>query len=65
MFAKLCERMLLNQVNELIQKEKFFNAVSHLIEALPENYANLKNLFTVFIYLAKALNSISREIFLK
>ena len=70
MFAKLFERILLNQVNEFIQKEKILNgtqfgfqkhssstdAVLHLIEALQE---------TVFIDLAKAFNSMSHEIFLK
>ena len=56
MFAKLFERMLLNQINEFIQKEKILNgtqfgfqkhksskeAVLHLIKALQENYDNLK-----------------------
>ena len=78
MFAKLFERILLNQVNEFIQKEKILNgtqfgfqkhksstdAVLHLIEALQENYDNLKISVAVFIDLAKAFNSISHEIFL-
>ena len=56
MFAKLFERILLNQVNEFIQKEKILNgtqfgfqkhksstdAVLHLFEALQANYDNLK-----------------------
>ena len=37
----------------------------HLIEALQENYDNLKISVAVFIDLAKAFNSISHEIFLK
>ena len=79
MFAKLFERILLNQVNEFMQKEKILNgtqfgfqkhksstdAVLHLIEALQENYDNLKISVAVFIDLAKAFNSISHEIFLK
>ena len=79
MFAKLFERILLNQVNEFMQKEKILNgtqfgfqkhksstdAVLHLIEALQENYDNLKISLAVFIDLAKAFNSISHEIFLK
>ena len=79
MFAKLFERILLNQVNEFIQKEKILNgtqfgfqkhksstdAVLHLIEALQEVYDNLKISVAVFIDLAKAFNSISHEIFLK
>ena len=79
MFAKLFERILLNQVNEFIQKEKILNgtqfgfqkhksstdAVLHLIEALQENYDNLKISVAVFIDLAKAFISISHEIFLK
>ena len=72
-------RILLNQVNEFIQKEKILNgtefgfqkhnsstcAVLHLIEALQENYDNLKISVAVFIDLAKTFNSISHEIFLK
>ena len=79
MFAKLFERIILNQVNEFMQKEKILNgtqfgfqkhksstdAVLHLIEALQENYDNLKISVAVFIDLAKAFNSISHEIFLK
>ena len=79
MFAKLFERILLNQVNEFIQKEKILNgtqfgfqkhksytdAVLHLIEALQENYDNLKISVAVFIDLAKAFNSISHEICVK
>ena len=79
MFAKLFKRILLNQVNEFMQKEKILNgtqfgfqkhksstdAVLHLIEALQENYDNLKVSVAVFINLAKAFNSISHEIFLK
>ena len=79
MFAKLFERILLNQVNEFIQKEKILNgtqielqkpksstdAVLHLIEAIQENYNNLKISVAVFIDLAKAFNSISNEIFPK
>ena len=79
MFAKLFERILLNQVNEFMQKEKILSgtqfgflkhksssdAVLHLIEALQENYDNLKISVAVFIDLAKAFNSISHEIFLK
>ena len=79
MFAKLYERILLNQVNEFIQKEKILNviqfrfqkhksstdAVLHLIEALQENYDKLRISVAVFIDLAKAFNSISHEIFLK
>ena len=79
MFAKLFKRILLNQVNQFMQKEKILNgrqfgfqkhksstdAVLHLIEALQENYDNLKVSVAVFIYLAKAFNSISHEIFLK
>ena len=56
MFAKLFERILINQFNEFIQKEKNLNgtqfgfqkhksstdAVLHLIEVLHENYDNLK-----------------------
>ena len=40
-------------------------AVLHLIEALQENYDNLKISVAVFIDLAKAFNSISHEIFFK
>ena len=54
MFAKLFERLLLNQVNEFMQEENILNgtqfgfqkhksstdAVLHLIEALQENYDN-------------------------
>ena len=79
MFAKLFDRILLNQVNEFIQKEKILNgtqfgfqthksstdAVLNLIEALHENYDNLKTSVAVFIDLAKAFNSKSHEIFLK
>ena len=79
MFAKLFERILLNQVNKFIQKEKILNgtqfgfqkhksstdAVLHLIEALQENYDNLKFSVAVFFDLAKAFNSISHKIFLK
>ena len=79
MFIKLFERILLNRVNEFIQKEKILNntqfgfqkhksstdAVIHLIEALQENYDNLKISVAVFIDLAKVFNSISHEIFLK
>ena len=78
-FAKLFERILLNQVNEFIQKEKILNgtqfafqkhksstdAVLLLIEALQEKYDNLKISVAVFIDLAKAFNSISHEVFLK
>ena len=59
MLAKLFERILLNEVNEFIQKEKILNrtrfgfqkhkssteAVLHLIEALKENYNNFQLLF--------------------
>ena len=62
MFAKLFERILLNQVNEFMQKEKILNgtqfgfqkhksstdAVLHLIEALQENYDNSKNFICCF-----------------
>ena len=79
MFAKIFERILLNQVNEFIKKEKILNiaqiefqkpksstdAVLHLIETIQENYNNLKISVAVFIDLAKALNSISNEIFPK
>ena len=79
MFAKLYERILLNQVNKIIQKEKILkrtqfgfqnhksstDAVLQLIEALQKNYDNLKISVAVFIDLAKAFNSISHEIFLK
>ena len=79
MFAKLFERILLNQVNEFIQKEKNLNgtqfgfqkhksstnAVLHLIEALQENYDNLKISVAVFTDLAKIFNSILYKIFLK
>ena len=79
MFAKLFEPILLNQVNEFMQKEKILNgtqfgfqkhksstdAVLHLIKALQENYDNLKISVAVFIDLAKAFNSISHEIFSK
>ena len=79
MFAKLFERILLNQVKEFMQKEKILNgtqfgfqkhksstdAVLYLIEALQENYDNLKTSVAVFIDLAKAVNSISHKIFLK
>ena len=41
------------------------NAVLHLIEALQENYDNLKISVDVFFDLAKAFNSISHKIFLK
>ena len=79
MFAKLFERLLLNQVNKFIQNEKILNgtqfgfqthksstdAVLHLIEALQENYDNLTISVAVFFYLAKAFYSISNKIFLK
>ena len=79
MFAKLFECILLNQVNDFIQKEKILNgtqfgfqkhmsftdAVFHLIEVLQENYDNLKISLAVFIDLVEAFNSISHEIFLK
>ena len=78
MFGKLFERILLNQVNEFIGKEKNLNgthfgfqkksstgAVLHLIEALQQNYENVKILVAVFIDLAKAFNAISHEMFLK
>ena len=69
-FAKLFECILLNRVIEFIQREKNFNgtqfgfqkhksstdAVLHLIEALQENYDNLKISVAVFIDLAKAFN---------
>ena len=78
-FAELFERILLNQVNEFMQKEEILNgtqfgfqkhksstdAVLHLIEALQENYDNLKISVAVFIDLAKAFISKSHEIFLK
>ena len=68
--ARLFERTLLNQVNNFIQKEKILNgaqfgfqkyksftdAVLHLIEALQENYDNLKISVAVFIDLAKAID---------
>ena len=41
------------------------DAVLHLIEALQENYDNLKISVAVFIDLSKAFSSISHEIFLK
>ena len=41
------------------------DAVLHLIEALQENYDNLKISVAVFIDLAETFNSISHEIFLK
>ena len=64
MFAKLFERILLNQVNEIMQKEKILNgtqfgfqkhksstdAVLHLIEALQENYDNLKIPVALFFW---------------
>ena len=79
MFAKPFERILLNQVNEFMQKEKILNgtqfgfqkhksstdAVLQLIEALQENYDNLKISVAVFIVLAKAFNSKLHKIFLK
>ena len=77
MFAKLFERILLNQFNEFIQKKierctvgfpkhkSSTDAVLLLIEALQEDYDNLKISVAVFIDLAKAFNSISHEIFLK
>ena len=79
MFAKLFECILLNQVNEFIQKEKILNGtqfgfkkhksstdtVLQLIAALQENYDDLKISVVAFIDLAKAFNSISHEIFLK
>ena len=78
MFAKLFERILLNQVNKFIQKEKTWtvhfgfpncksstDAVLHLIETLQEKYDNLKISVVVFIDLAKSFYSISHEIFLK
>ena len=79
MFAKISERIIPNQVNEFMQKEKILNgtqfefrkhksstdAVLHLIEPLQENYDNLKISVAVFIDLAKTFNSISHEIFLK
>ena len=78
MFAKLFERILLNQVNQFKQKENILNgtqfgfqkhkystdAVLHLIEAL-QNYENLKISVAVFIDLVKAFNSTSHEIFPK
>ena len=78
-FAKLFERILLNQVNKFTQKDKILNgtqfefqkhesstdAVLHLIEALQQSYANLKFSLAVFIDLIKAFNSISHKIFLK
>ena len=77
MFAKLFERILLNQVNKFKQKEKILNglqfgfqnhessteAVLLLIEAVSENYDNFKNVF--FSVLAKAFTSISYEVFQK
>ena len=79
MFANLFERVLLNQVNEFVQKIKFLkgtqfgfqkhksstDSVLHLIEALKENYDNLNNSVDVFIDLAKTFNSISHKISLK
>ena len=78
MFAKLFERILLNQVNQFKQKENILNgtqfgfrknkystdAVLHLIEAL-QNCENLKISVAFFIDLVKAFNSISQEIFPK
>ena len=61
MFAKLFELILLNQVNEFIQKKNLngtllgfqkqkssTDAVLHLTEALQENYDNLKISAAVF-----------------
>ena len=75
MFAELFERILRNQVNEFIQKEKILNStqfgfqkhesstdpILRLIEALQENYDNLKISVAVFIDLAKAFNFIARN----
>ena len=77
MFAQLFERTLLNQINELIQKEKnssgtqfgfkkfksSTDAVLHLIEAFQENYNNLKISIAVFNDLVKAFSSISDKFF--
>ena len=77
MFAKLFERILLNYVNEFLQKETILNdtqfgyqinksstdAVLQLFEALQENNDKLKISIAVFVDLAKAFNSISRKIF--
>ena len=63
MSAKLFKRIILNQVNEFIQKEKILNgtqfgfqrdksstdAVLHLIEALQENY-NILKIFNCCFY---------------
>ena len=57
---------ILNGTQFGFQKHKSStDAVLHLIEALQENYDNLKISVAVFIDLAKAFNSMSHEIFLK
>ena len=57
---------ILNGTQFGFQKHKTFtDAVLHLIEALQDNYDNLKISVAVFIDLVKAFNSMSHEIFLK
>ena len=62
--AKLYKEKILNGTQFGFQKHKCSTvAVLHLIEALQENYDNLKISVAVFIDLAKAYNSILNKVF--
>ena len=78
-FAKVFERLLLNQLVEYLEKFALFNkkqfgfqsrksstdAVLYFIEKIIGNLENNNDTGAVFLDLAKAFNSISHEIFLK
>ena len=78
-FAKIIERLLLNQMMEYIDKHKIINkkqfgfqkkksatdAILELVKTVSANLDQSKETVAIFLELAKAFNSISLNIFLK